>query len=327
MAPLLQVENVVKDFPVRRGSVLRREHASIRAVDDVSLRVDAGETLALVGESGCGKSTLARVLLGLHPATSGSVRFDDREVVGADTATLRWLRRRVQLIFQDPYASLDPRMTVRSILSEPLEIHGIPVDGRVEQLLEQVGLAPEHAARFPHEFSGGQRQRVGVARAIAVDPDLVICDEPVSALDVSVRAQVLNLLADLQHERGLAYLFISHDLSVVRHVARRVAVMHLGGIVESAANDELFARPLHPYTQSLISAVPVPDPRRERERVRIILRGELPSAAAPPTGCTFHTRCPRFALELDEGDRQRCRDARPTPVERGPDHTVACHFT
>jgi oligopeptide/dipeptide ABC transporter ATP-binding protein len=305
---------------------LRKRYGRHQAVDGVSFSVARGETLALVGESGCGKSTTGRSVLRLLEPTAGVVRFDGEDVTRAGPGRMRALRREMQIIFQDPYASLNPRMTVRTILSEPFKVHGIHEDGKVKQLLDAVGLAPEHAARYPHEFSGGQRQRVGIARAIALDPKLVVCDEPVSALDVSIQAQVLNLLEDLQAERGLTYLFIAHDLSVVRHIADRVAVMYLGWIVERADRDSLFERPAHPYTQALISAVPVPDPVKERSRPRIIVSGDVPSPANPPSGCRFRTRCQKFAGELTESERQRCIDEPPALVDRGQGHPAACHY-
>ena len=323
---LLEVDELVKHYPITTGIVLRHAVGQVRAVDGVSFSLTRGETLALVGESGCGKSTTARSVLRLVEPTSGGLRFDGEDVTALGTGRLRALRRQMQIVFQDPYASLNPRMTVRSILSEPFRIHGIDEDGKVDQLLERVGLAPEHAGRYPHEFSGGQRQRVGIARAIALDPKLVVCDEPVSALDVSIQAQVLNLLEDLQAERGLTYLFIAHDLSVVRHIADRVAVMYLGWIVELADRDELFERPSHPYTQALISAVPVPDPVKERARPRIIVSGDVPSPANPPSGCRFRTRCQRFAAELSESERQKCIEEVPLLVDRGPGHPAACHY-
>ena len=323
---LLEVEGLVKHFPITSGLVLRHRVGEVRAVDGVSFSVDRGETLALVGESGCGKSTTARSVLRLLEPTAGAVRFDGEDITRAGPGRLRALRREMQVIFQDPYASLNPRMTVRTILSEPFKVHGIPEDGKVTQLLDAVGLAPEHAARYPHEFSGGQRQRVGIARAIALDPKLVVCDEPVSALDVSIQAQVLNLLEDLQAERGLTYLFIAHDLSVVRHIADRVAVMYLGWIVELADRDSLFERPAHPYTQALISAVPVPDPVKERSRPRIIVSGDVPSPANPPSGCRFRTRCQKFANELTESERQQCVEEPPALIDRGQGHPAACHY-
>ena len=324
--PLLEVEGLVKHFPITSGLVVRHRVGEVRAVDGVSFSVAPGETLALVGESGCGKSTTGRSVLRLLEPTDGAVRFDGEDITRAGASRLRALRREMQIIFQDPYASLNPRMTVRTILSEPFKVHGIPEDGKVKQLLDAVGLAPEHAGRYPHEFSGGQRQRVGIARAIALDPKLVVCDEPVSALDVSIQAQVLNLLEDLQADRGLTYLFIAHDLSVVRHIADRVAVMYLGWIVELADRDSLFERPAHPYTQALISAVAVPDPVKERSRPRIIVSGDVPSPANPPSGCRFRTRCQKFAGELTESERQKCIDEPPALVDRGQGHPAACHY-
>ncbi len=324
--PLLEVDGLVKHYPITSGIVLRHQIGRVRALDGVSFCLARGETLALVGESGCGKSTTARSVLRLIEPTAGSVRFNGEEITRVGGARLRALRREMQIVFQDPYASLNPRMTVRTILSEPFKIHGIDEDGKVDHLLEVVGLAPEHASRYPHEFSGGQRQRVGIARAIALDPKLVVCDEPVSALDVSIQAQVLNLLEDLQDERGLAYLFIAHDLSVVRHIADRVAVMYLGWIVELADRDTLFERPSHPYTQALISAVPVPDPTKERSRPRIIVSGDVPSPASPPSGCRFRTRCQKFANELTEAERQKCIDEPPALIDRGQGHPAACHY-
>ena len=299
MTELLEVDRVVKHF---RGT----REACVHAVDDVTLTVARGETLALVGESGSGKSTVARLVLRLVKPTSGAIRFTGR---------------RVQMVFQDPYASLDPRMTARTIVAEPLLVakRRRDVARRVPQLFEVVGLGAEHMGRFPHELSGGQRQRVGIARALALEPDLLVLDEPVSALDVSIQAQILNLLAELQARLSLSYLFIAHDLSVVRHVADRIAVMHLGKIVERATTSELFAAPAHPYTQALLSAIPEPDPARERERQRIVLRGDLPSAQDPPSGCRFRTRCWRA--------QQRCADEEPLLVEReGFDHPIACHY-
>jgi peptide/nickel transport system ATP-binding protein/oligopeptide transport system ATP-binding protein len=323
---LLEVTDLVKHFPVTRGIVMRHQIGTVKAVDGVSFSVDGGQTVALVGESGCGKSTTARTVLRLIEPTAGSVRFDGEELTEASTDRLRTLRREMQIVFQDPYASLNPRMPVRTILTEPFKIHGIDPGDRVAELLELVGLAPEHESRYPHEFSGGQRQRVGIARAIALDPKLVVCDEPVSALDVSIQAQVLNLLADLQAELGLAYLFIAHDLSVVRHIADRVCVMYLGAIVEEAPTDDLFEAPSHPYTQALISAVPVADPRKERVRTPILLSGDVPSPLDPPSGCRFRTRCPKFANELTEAERRRCIDEPPVLVDHGTGHPAACHY-
>jgi len=326
MTALVEVENLVKHYPIRSGIVFRHDVGAVKAVDGVSFDLEAGETFALVGESGCGKSTTARAVLRLIEPTSGAIRFEGEDITSAGAGRLRALRREMQMIFQDPFASLNPRMTVRGILREPFTIHGLDADGKVEALLDMVGLLPEHAGRYPHEFSGGQRQRVGIARALALNPKLIVCDEPVSALDVSIRAQVLNLLEDLQTELHLTYLFIAHDLSVVRHIADRVAVMYLGTIVETAPTDDLFERPSHPYTQALISAVPVPDPNRERARRRILVTGDVPSPVNPPSGCRFRTRCPKFANELTEAEQQRCIDEPPALVDRGEGHPSACHY-
>ncbi len=325
-APLLEVQNLKKHFPIRSGLVFQRAVGGVRAVDDVSFSIDRGETLALVGESGCGKSTTARTVLRLLEPTSGRIIFDGADITDVGARELRKLRREMQIVFQDPYASLNPRQTLKAILREPLKIHGLKDEGSVDRLLERVGLAAEFGDRYPHEFSGGQRQRVGIARAISLNPKLVVCDEPVSALDVSIQAQVINLLEDLQADLGLTYLFIAHDLSVVRHIATNVAVMYLGTIVEMADRDTLFERPAHPYTQALISAVPIPDPIKERQRHRVIITGDVPSPANPPSGCRFRTRCPRFAGELSEAERQRCVDDPPALIDRGQGHPVACHY-
>jgi peptide/nickel transport system ATP-binding protein len=290
---LLEVENLVKHYRVTRGVTLKRPVGTVKAVDGVSFEVAEGETLGLVGESGCGKSTIARTILRLVEPTSGSVRFSGEELSTAARSRLKAVRREMQLVFQDPYASLDPRVSVRAILTEPFAIHGVDVGERVAQLLSAVGLSPEHADRYPHELSGGERQRVGIARALALNPKLLICDEPVSLLDVSIQAQVLNLLEDLQQDLALTYVVIAHDLSVVRRMADRIAVMYLGRIVEIGSADHLFSHPSHPYTQGLISSIPLPDPRKERIRPRVLVQGEVPSALDPPAGCPFRPRCPK----------------------------------
>ncbi|MBW0106219.1 ABC transporter ATP-binding protein [Pseudonocardia sp. KRD291] len=326
---LLSARNLVKHFPVRGGGLLRRTVGEVHAVCDVSFELAEGETLGLVGESGCGKSTTARVALNLIPATSGEVRFGDRELTSTSAKDMRALRREMQLVFQDPYASLDPRMPVSELIAEPLRIHGLYDAGgrqQVRDLMKTVGLKPEHGNRYPHEFSGGQRQRIGIARALALRPKLLVLDEPVSALDVSIQAGVLNLLQELQAELGLSYLFVSHDLSVVRHIADRIAVMYLGKIVETGPAEQLFNAPAHPYTHALISAIPLPDPRRERARERITVVGDLPSPANPPSGCRFRTRCPKFAAELSASQQSRCTDEEPELSDRGTGHPVACHF-
>jgi oligopeptide transport system ATP-binding protein len=317
---LVRVENVKKHFPIRRG-FLQRQVGAVKAVDGVSFDVRKGETLGLVGESGCGKSTTGRVILQLHKATDGQVIMGGKDVTKLQGEELRQMRRKMQMIFQDPYASLNPRMMVMDIVGEPLEVHGMARgkerEERVKHLLEVVGLNPMFASRFPHEFSGGQRQRIGIARALSLDPDFIVCDEPISALDVSIQAQVVNLLEDLQKERGLTYLFIAHDLSMVRHIATRVAVMYLGRVMELADRNDLYSNPLHPYTQALLSAVPVADPLVEEKRQRIILTGDLPSPANPPKGCVFNTRCP-LAIDACYQDIPEWREAQ-------PNHWVACH--
>jgi peptide/nickel transport system ATP-binding protein/oligopeptide transport system ATP-binding protein len=319
--PLLSVRNLVKYFPVTKGAMLRRHVGDVHAVDGVSFDVHPGETYGLVGESGCGKSTTARLVLKLLRPTSGEVLFEGRDILPLGHRATRALRADMQIVFQDPYASLNPRMTVRQLVSEPMIVAGrskADAAARVDELLGLCGLAKEHSRRYPHEFSGGQRQRIGVARALALDPKLVILDEPVSALDVSIQAQIINLLEELQSELDLTYLFIAHDLSVVRHIADRVAVMYLGQIVESAPQDDLFERPKHPYTNALLSAVPIPDPLKERARERIILTGDPPSPAAPPPACRFHTRCWKA--------QDVCRTVPPPLEEKAPGHWAACHF-
>jgi oligopeptide/dipeptide ABC transporter ATP-binding protein len=317
--PLVSVHDIVKHFPIKSG-LFGREEGAVRAVQGVSFDVMPGETLGLVGESGCGKSTTGRLVLRLLEPTSGTVRFEDRDVFALGAGELRRLRRKMQIIFQDPFSSLNPRMTIGAIVREGLTIHriaeGAAADARVRQLLDEVGLRPEYAERYPHEFSGGQRQRVGIARALSVEPTFIVCDEPVSALDVSVQAQVVNLLQDLQRERGLAYLFIAHDLSVVEHVADRVAVMYLGKIVELAASEALYREPLMPYTQALLSAVPVPDPGVKKSR--IVLSGDVPSPANPPSGCVFHPRCTHPQKDA------ACSAIVPPLEEKAPGHWVAC---
>jgi len=319
--PLLEVTDLVKHFPVKSGVIVDRVVAHVKAVDGVSLTINEGETLGLVGESGCGKSTLSRTILQLTTPTSGSVRFLGEELVGRSRRSLRPIRRQMQMIFQDPYASLNPRKRVGQIIGEPMELHGLAtgrdVDRRVHELLDRVGLSAEHASRYPHEFSGGQRQRIGIARALALEPKLIIADEPVSALDVSVQAQIVNLLKDLQSELGLSYLFVAHDLGVVRHVSDRVAVMYLGRIVESAPSAKLYDQPLHPYSTALLSAVPIPDPKLNVARERLVLEGDVPSPIDPPSGCHFHTRCP-WATEV-------CTVDDPQLEELEVAHVAACH--
>ena len=322
-APLVELDNLRVYFAIKSGIVLDRHVGDIRAVDDVSLEIKRGETLGLVGESGCGKSTVGRTILRLYDPVDGRIRFDGQDITALSERQLRPLRRRMQMVFQDPYASLNPRHSVGRIVGEPIRAHGIAsgrdVDRRVRELLEIVGLPPDAASRFPHEFSGGQRQRIGVARALAVNPDFIVADEPVSALDVSIQAQILNLLESLQQEFSLTYLFIAHDLAVVRHISDRIAVMYLGSIVEVSPAGELYTRPLHPYTIALLSAVPIPDPVVERQREAILLPGDLPSPANPPKACRFHTRCPYV-------QPTRCRDEAPPLRILAPGHTVACHW-
>ncbi len=318
---LLKVDDLFMHFPIYRG-VIRRQVGAVHAVDGVSFDVKRGETLGLVGESGCGKSTTGRTILQLYKPTGGNVYFEGSNLVELKAEEMRWMRRQMQMIFQDPYASLNPRMTVRNIVGEPLEVHNVAnareIQERVEHLLELVKLNPSFADRYPHEFSGGQRQRIGIARALALQPSFIICDEPISALDVSIQAQVVNLLEELQEQFNLTYLFIAHDLSMVRHISKRVAVMYLGIIVELAERDDLYLNPLHPYTQALLSAVPIPDPVADAKRQRTILEGDVPSPVNPPSGCRFRTRCP-----IAEG---LCAESRPEFRELKPGHFVACHF-
>jgi oligopeptide transport system ATP-binding protein len=319
---LLEVKDLKMYFPITQGILMQRKVGDVRAVDNVSFFIRKGETLGLVGESGCGKSTTGRSILQLYRPTGGSVKFGETELTTLKGEDLRKMRRRMQMIFQDPYASLNPRMTVGDIIGEPLDIHhlakGKARQERVQELLRLVGLNPYFANRYPHEFSGGQRQRIGVARALAVEPEFIVCDEPVSALDVSIQAQIINLLEELQGELGLTYLFIAHDLSVVRHISDRIAVMYVGKMVELADRNALYQRPLHPYTKALMSAVPVPDPEVEGRRQRIILTGDVPSPVNPPMGCRFHPRC-RYT-------REECSQREPEFREVETDHWVACHF-
>jgi len=318
---LLRVDNLKKYFPIMRG-VIRRKVGDVKAVDGISFDIYRGETLGLVGESGCGKSTTGRVILQLYPVTDGKIFFEGKDLANLKGEDMRRMRPKMQMIFQDPHACLNPRMTVGSIISEPLDEHGVgrrrERRERVDQLLELVGLNPTHANRYPHEFSGGQRQRIGIARALALNPEFIVCDEPIAALDVSIQAQVVNLLEDLQTEFGLTYLFISHDLSMIRHISKRIAVMYLGHIMELAGHKELYENPLHPYTQALLSAVPTPDPIKEETRKRVILEGDVPSPASPPPGCPFNTRCPIA--------ENQCSLEVPVWRELKPDHWVSCHF-
>ncbi len=320
-APILEVRDLYKHFPVTQGIVRQRVVGLVKAVDGISFTIDRGETLGLVGESGCGKTTTGRCILQLESPTAGTIRFEGRDLTTLTPRELRAVRRRLQVVFQDPYSSLNPRMTVGQIIAEPMRVHGLArsaADARrqVADLLAEVGLPPAMARRYPHEMSGGQRQRVGIARALALRPSVVVCDEPVSALDVSIQAQIVNLLEELQSRHGLTYLFIAHDLAVVRHLSRRVAVMYLGRIVELAPSDDLYETPLHPYTRALLSAVPVPDPKVEARRQPILLAGEVPSPLRPPSGCVFHPRCP---IAVDE-----CRRVVPELRELRPGHRVAC---
>ncbi|MBN2472390.1 MAG: dipeptide ABC transporter ATP-binding protein [Anaerolineae bacterium] len=319
---LLKVDKLKKYFPITSGIVIQRHVGDVKAVDDVSFHVYRGETLGLVGESGCGKSTTGRTILQLYRPTAGSVEFEGVKLESVKGEDLRKMRRQMQMIFQDPYASLNPRMTIGRIIAEPLQVHQVTNTSkerqeRVEYLMEKVGLNPYFINRYPHEFSGGQRQRIGIARALALEPSFIVCDEPISALDVSIQAQVVNLLEDLQGEMNLTYLFIAHDLSMVRHICDRVAVMYLGRVVEVAETEELYTNPLHPYTQALLSAVPVPDPKVEAQRKRIILKGDVPTPINPPQGCNFNTRCP-VAVDV-------CFGEDPELVEVRPEHWVSCY--
>jgi oligopeptide transport system ATP-binding protein len=320
-APLLEIDHLVKYFPIKSGILIDREVARVQAVDDVSLTVNEGETLGLVGESGCGKSTLCRTLLQLLAPTSGSVRFEGRELVGLSRREMRPIRKDMQMIFQDPYASLNPRKRVGQIVGDPLHLQGLASGNelrrQVQELLERVGLSSEHYNRYPHEFSGGQRQRIGIARALALKPKLIVADEPVSALDVSIQAQIINLLDDLQDEFKLTYIFVAHDLGVVRHVSDRISVMYLGKIVETAPAEQLYTNPVHPYTEALLSAVPIPDPKENEARDPQVLEGDVPSPIDPPSACRFHTRCP-YATEI-------CSEVEPLLEPYGRGRIAACH--
>lgn len=319
---LLEIRDLKMHFPIYEGVFVRKETARVRAVDGLTFNIERGETLGLVGESGCGKSTTGRAILQLYTPTAGEVVFDGKDLCKMSPKELHEQRRNLQMIFQDPYASLNPRMTVNDIISEPLKVHklasGVKAQRRVQELMEIVGLDPRFIRRYPHEFSGGQRQRIGIARALACNPKFIVCDEPISALDVSIQAQIMNLLEDLQQEFGLTYLFIAHDLAAVRHISTRIAVMYLGNMVELATGEDLYERPSHPYTRALISAVPIPDPEVEETRERIVLQGDVPSPINPPSGCVFHTRCP-FAWE-------RCKKDKPAFHDIGDGHFVRCHL-
>lgn len=319
--PLLEVKNLKKHFPIKR-SIFRGSRGTVKAVDGVSLAVQTGETLGIVGESGCGKSTLGRNIIRLQDPTDGKILYKNQDITHFNEGELRKIRRDMQIVFQDPYASLNSKLKIGEIVGEPLRVHRIgnkrEREEKVQYLLEKVGLDKSNMTRYPHEFSGGQRQRIGIARALSINPKLIVCDEPVSALDVSVQSQVINLFQDLQEEFGLTYLFISHDLSVVRHISNRVAVMYLGKIVELAETEKLYDNPAHPYTQALLSAIPIPDPVEQKRRERIILKGDVPSPVHPPTGCRFHTRCPLA--------RKICREEEPTFKERNDGRWVACHL-
>jgi oligopeptide transport system ATP-binding protein len=320
--PLVEVQDLRVHFPIYRGFPLPRQVGAVKAVDGISFAVRRGETVGLVGESGCGKSTTGLAMVKMNPITAGCIRFEGQDLALTTGNAMRQLRQRIQMVFQDPYASLNPRMTVEQIVGEPLEVHGLARGRtkreRVQELLKVCGLDPRVHTRYPHEFSGGQRQRIGIARALASDPVFVICDEPISALDVSIQAQIINLLEDLQEAFGLTFLFIAHDLAVVRHISQRVAVMYLGKVMELADSRELYHRPLHPYTQALLAAVPIPDPRVEKQRERIVLKGEIPSPIHPPKGCRFNTRCPMAQAV--------CFEAEPVCRDLGSGHWVACHL-